>query len=637
MKRWYSRKRVALFVTLTLLFLTVYYVYRRARHRPNDVPTLKLSGREFWMRGRPMRILSGSIHYFRVPDKYWEDRLQKAKAMGLNTVTTYIPWNIHEPSPGVYNFNEMYDVIKFIKEAQKSELNVIVRPGPYICAEWDWGGLPSWLLRDNKMRVRSTYPPFLAAVDRYFDKLLPMLARLQANRGGPIIAFQIENEYGSYGNDVEYMKYLYRGFRRRGIHELLITSENIDGYLNVPSPSADVLPTINGADIPDKFINKYIANMNPEHPLMVTEFWVGWFTSWGEEKKGRRDAHEMTAILSKLLEKGFSINIYMFHGGTNFGFTNGALHFEHYSTDVTSYDYDAPLTENGDVTEKYRLFRKVLSGYTFGRNLPAIRENIPTAGYGRASMHLYLPLLDTIVYLPYPGKAAELLSMEQLPVNRNTGQRVGYVLYRTRAKKESTKLTIQNCFENQTGVVIVNKHPLHELSNYNQLTITLPAVDTDEYIVDILYEGTGRVNYGERLDYQRQGLIGPVSIDGDRELIWRIYAVEFLPSFLSAAEAGGIWRRMPVKERIPMLVKGTIEIKGIPKDTFADMSNWGKGVLFVNQVNLGRYWKAGPQRTLYVPSSVLRMGINEIMIFETEIPSDSTDLPVINFVGRPIL
>ena len=584
-----------------------------------------------------MRILSGSIHYFRVPDKYWEDRLQKARAMGLNTVTTYIPWNIHEPSPGVFNFDEMYDVIKFIKEAQKAELSVIVRPGPYICAEWDWGGLPSWLLRDDKMRVRSTYPPFLAAVDRYFDKLLPMLARLQGYRGGPIIAFQIENEYGSYGDDANYMKYLYEGFRRRGIHELLITSENIEGYLKVPPPGPDVLPTINGADFPDEFINKHIANLNPEYPLMVTEFWVGWFTSWREEKKGGRDAQEMTGILSKLLTKGFSINIYMFHGGTNFGFTNGALHFEHYAPDVTSYDYDAPLTENGDVTEKYRLFREVLSGYTFGRKLPVIRENIPTASYGGASMHLYLPLLDTIVYLPYPGKTADLLSMEQLPVHSNNGQRFGYILYRTRAKKESTKLTIRNCFENQTGVVMVNKHPLHRLSTYNQLTLTLPAVDTDEYIVDILYEGTGRVNYGERLDYQRQRLIGPVSIDGESNLVWRIYAVELLPRFLSAAEAGGIWRRMPSKERIPMLVKGTMEIKGIPQDTFADMSNWGKGVLFINQVNLGRYWNVGPQQTLYVPSNVLRMGINEIMIFETEIPSDSTGILVINFVDRPIL
>ena len=600
-------------------------------------PTLKLKGREFWMYGRPIRILSGSIHYFRVPHKYWTDRLMKAKAMGLNTVMTYVPWNLHESSPGKFNFREMYDVSNFIQEAQRLDLNVIVRPGPYICAELDFGGLPSWLLRDDNMKVRSMYKPFLTAVDRYFDKLLPMLAKLQANRGGPIIAFQIENEYGSYGNDINYMKYLYNGFRKRGITELLITSDNEDGLWVSPTPHQDVLPTINGANINENFIKSYKAGINSEYPLMITEFWVGWYTMWGANKKETRNSQEFTNILAKLLEKGFSINLYMFHGGTNFGFTNGAFHSDYYSSFITSYDYDAPLTENGDITEKYRLFKSVLSGYSFGRKLPIEPENITSGSYGEAIMHLYLPLLNTIVYVRSQTKTNKLLSMEQLPINKNSGQKFGYMLYRTRAKKESTKISIHNCLQNQTGLIMVNNKYLHALSTYNKMTINLPLIEEDEYVIDILYEGSGRVNYGNRLDYQRQKLIGPVFIDDESDLSWVIYPIEFLPNFLVTAEAGGIWKRMPAKERTPMFIKGTIEIKGIPRDTFADMSNWGKGILFINQFNLGRYWNVGPQQTLFVPSNVLRLGINKIMIFETELPTNLPGLPTINFVDKPKL
>ena len=636
MARRYSRKRLAFLLVLIILSVILYYAYYKSK-QPSLVPTLKLRGREFWMGGRPMRILSGSIHYFRVPHKYWADRLMKAKAMGLNTVMTYVPWNLHETSPGRFYFREMYDVTKFILEAKRLDLNVIVRPGPYICAELDFGGLPSWLLRDENMKVRSMYKPFLKAVDRYFDKLIPMLAELQANRGGPIIAFQIENEYGSYGRDVSYMKYLYNGLRKRGISELLITSDNEEGLWGTPTPFPDVLPTINGANINVDFINSYKAGINPEFPLMITEFWVGWYTVWGAGNKETRNAKELTDILANLLEKGFSVNLYMFHGGTNFGFTNGAFHSDHYSPFITSYDYDAPLTENGDITEKYRLFKAVLSGYTFGRKLPIEPENIPTISYGEASMHLFLPLLDTIVYIPTHTKTNELLSMEQLPINRDSGQKFGYMLYRTRAKKEATKISIHNCFENQTGLIMVNNKHLHDLRIYNIMTISLPLIEEDEYAIDILYEGTGRVNYGDKLDYQRQKLIGPVVIDDESELSWVIYAIEFLPKFLTTADAGGIWKRMPAKDRMPMFVKGTIEIKGTPKDSFADMSNWGKGVLFINQFNLGRYWSGGPQQTLFVPSNVLRMGVNKIMIFETDLSTNMSELPTIKFVDKPKL
>ena len=631
-------RRIAFLLMLTLLGVILFYVYRESKQISKE-QTLKLKGREFWMQGRPIRILSGSIHYFRVPHKYWSDRLMKAKAMGLNTVTTYVPWNLHESSPGKFNFREMYDVIDFILKAKQIGLHVIVRPGPYICAELDFGGLPSWLLRDDKMKVRSMYKPFLRALDRYFDKLLPMLAELQANRDGPIIAFQIENEYGSYGNNAKYMRYLYKGFRQRGISELLITSDNEDGLWVAPNPYPDVLPTINGLNLNEKFIKSFMAGINPEYPLMVTEFWVGWYTVWGAEKKETRDAQEITEILAKLLHKGFSINIYMFHGGTNFGFTNGAFHSGRvpYSPFITSYDYDSPLTENGDITEKYRLFREVLRGYSFGKTLPMEPENIPTVSYGETQMHLYIPLLDTIVFIRSKAETNELLSMEQLPINNKSGQKFGYMLYRTRAKKEATAISIHNCLENQTGLIMVNNKHLHVLSTYNKMTINLPSLQEDEYVIDILYEGSGRVNYGNKLNYQRQKLIGPVFIDDQDALSWLIYPIEFLPNFLTTVEAGGTWKRMPVKERIPMFVKGTLEIKGIPKDTFADMSDWGKGVLFINQFNLGRYWSIGPQQSLYVPSNVLRLGINKVIIFETEMPTNQARIPTIKFVDKPIL
>lgn len=603
-------------------------------HNSIGSQSLKLRKGAFWLNNKPFRILSGALHYFRVPPNYWSDRLKKAKAMGLNTVETYIPWFLHELLPGTYEFSGILDLEQFLVEAKKEKLYVIVRPGPYICSELDFGGLPSWLLLDNNMKIRSMYPGFIGAVDRYLNVIMEKLKRHQKSiYNGPIIAFQIENEYGSYDNDPQYIQYLHDGFRNRGIVELLFTSDNSDGLLKVKSRIPGVLPTLNGWSNLDSNIETLKTILPNGYPIMVMEFWVGWFTVWGQ-KPQNKSANEVMEALKKLLSMGASVNIYMFHGGTNFGFINGALESSR-DPMITSYDYDAPLTENGDITLKYVKLRSVLTEFHKDIVLPDVPPNIEVVAYDPVTMHLYIPLVET--FLPTPIENDKLKKMEQFLITYNAGQSFGYLLYRTVTKKSNAKLTIMNIQPNTYGLVLINGAHYVDVKSYNLMNIKLPQnEENSEIVVDILFENRGRVNYGKTMDRERQGLDGPILIANKLITDWRIYPLTFQPNYLKLSYESGIWKNMPPKQRMPILVRGTLSINTQPKDTFADMSQWGKGVLFVNGFNVGRYWSAGPQQTLYIPAIVLQMGVNLIIVFETgEISTSRT--PTIKFVTAPIL
>lgn len=327
------------------------------------MPSLSHDRDGFALDGQPFRILSGALHYFRVVPEQWDARLALLRAMGLNTVETYVAWNLHEPRPGQYDFTGRLDLERFITAAAGHGLKVLVRPGPYICAEWEFGGLPAWLLKDPAIRLRCSHPGYLAAVDRWFDALLPRIVPHLAEQGGPVIALQVENEYGSYANDAAYLRHLAQGLRRRGAGSLLFTSDGPTDAMLQGGTMAGVLPTANFGDrAADSF--EVLRRYSPDGPPVCMEYWNGWFDHWGE-RHHTRDAADAAKVLDEMLAAGASVNLYMAHGGTNFGYLNGAnLEDGRLRPTVTSYDYDAAISESGEPTEKFWAFREVLGRYT---------------------------------------------------------------------------------------------------------------------------------------------------------------------------------------------------------------------------------------------------------------------------------
>ncbi|XP_030077354.1 beta-galactosidase-1-like protein 2 isoform X4 [Microcaecilia unicolor] len=511
----------------------------------------------FKLEGKPFRIFGGSMHYFRVPRDYWRDRMLKMKACGLNTLTTYVAWNLHEPARGKFDFSGNLDIEAFIKIAADVGLWVIMRPGPYICAEWDLGGLPSWLLRDKNMELRTTYKGFTEATDAFFDKLIPKLARYQYRKGGPIIAVQVENEYGSYAKDPNYLDYVKTALLKRGIVELLMTSDNKDG---LSSGSLEgVLATINFQKL-EPVLFSYLDTIQSKKPKMVMEYWTGWFDHWGSDHHVF-DADMVAKTIQNVLKTGASINLYMFHGGTNFGFMNGALHFQEYKADVTSYDYDAPLTESGDYTSKYFKLRDLFSKFT-EEPLPIPPSTMTKGSYGMVEFKQYVSLWDV------------LQSTEEVFVSN---QLVGSIDY------NNLELNIA------------------EVPGYRKLRF--------------LVENCGRVNYGPKQNTQRKGIIGDVLLRNSPLRNFKIYSLDMKKSFIESLQVAQ-WNDVPDEPVGPAFFRGTLRVGFIPLDTFLKLEGWEKGAAFVNGQNLGRYWDIGPQGTLYLPGTWLHPGENEIIIFE---------------------
>ncbi len=381
---------------------------------------LRANGDHFELDGKPFQIISGAIHYPRVPRAYWRDRLRKARAMGLNSVETYVFWNMHETTPGKFDFSGQNDIAEFIREAQQEGLFVILRPGPYVCAEWDFGGYPAWLLREPAMEVRSSNPAFMAAASRWLHRLGQELAPLQSANGGPIIAVQVENEYGSFGSDHNYMEQ---------IHQLLIDSGfdramlyTADGADQLPNGSLAELPAVinfGSGDAKQEFAK--LAKLRPHAPRMCGEYWDGWFDHWGG-KHHTTDAAAEAKELEWMLEQGYSANLYMFHGGTSFGWMNGAnIDAGKYEPDVTSYDYDVPVSESGELRPKYFLFRDAIRKAT-GVTPPDPPAPIPARAMPAIQLTRSAPIWKS---LPQPINSSQILSMEDV------GQSYGYILYRT--------------------------------------------------------------------------------------------------------------------------------------------------------------------------------------------------------------
>ncbi|XP_035121052.1 beta-galactosidase-1-like protein 2 isoform X1 [Callithrix jacchus] len=610
MTTWSLRRRPGRTLGLLLLVILSFLVLRRLdwstlvplwlRHRHLG---LQAKGWNFMLEDSTFWIFGGSIHYFRVPKEYWRDRLLKMKACGLNTLTTYVPWNLHEPERGKFDFSGNLDLEAFILMASEIGLWVILRPGPYICSEIDLGGLPSWLLQDPGMRLRTTYKGFTEAVDLYFDHLMSRVVPLQYKRGGPIIAVQVENEYGSYNKDPAYMPYVKKALEDRGIVELLLTSDNKDGLSK--GIVHGVLATINLQSTHElQLLTTFLFNVQGTQPKMVMEYWTGWFDSWGGPHN-ILDSSEVLKTVSAIVDAGSSINLYMFHGGTNFGFMNGAMHFHDYKSDVTSYDYDAVLTEAGDYTAKYMKLRDFF-GSISGIPLPPPPDLIPKMSHEPITPVLYLSLWDALKYMGEPIKSEKPINMENLPVNGGNGQSFGYILYETNIASSG----ILSGRVRDRGQVFVNTVSIGFL-DYKTTKIAVPLIQQGYTVLRILVENRGRVNYGENIDDQRKGLIGNLYLNDSPLKKFRIYSLDMKKSFFQRFGPDK-WSSLPETPTFPAFFLSSLSITSTPCDTFLKLEGWEKGVVFINGQNLGRYWNIGPQKTLYLPGPWLSSGINQV-------------------------
>ena len=578
--------------------------------------TFSLGDSAFLLDGKPFQMISGEIHYPRVPREAWKQRMHMAKAMGLNTIGTYVFWNLHEPQKGKYDFTGNNDIAAFVKAAQEEGLWVILRPSPYVCAEWEFGGYPYWLQNEEGLVVRSKEPKYLQAYKNYIMAIGKQLAPLQMNHGGNILMVQIENEYGSYGNDKEYLD----------INRKLFIEAGFDGLLYTCDPAADVeaghlpglLPAVNGIDKPAQVKQLVQKNHDGKGPYYIAEWYPAWFDWWGTQHH-TVPAEKYVPGLDSVLSAGISINMYMFHGGTTRDFMNGANYKEvtPYEPQISSYDYDAPLDEAGNATQKFMKFREVIQKHLpAGETLPEVPSakpviSIPAIKFSEAT--------GIFNILPAAKTNATPLTFEDL------NQAYGYVLYRTTLDGGlSGKLKITDVRD--YALVFVNGQRAGVLDrrlNQDSIDIKLPK---GKVVLDILVENLGRINFGPYLLKNKKGITSKVTFNSKELKGWQMYSMPF--DNINALS----FKNAVLKQNVPAIKKGSFDLQNIG-DTYLDMSNWGKGSVWINGHHLGRYWEIGPQQTVYVPVEWLRKGKNEIAVLELLKPEQT----ILKAIDKPIL
>jgi beta-galactosidase len=553
---------------------------------------------QFVLNGKPFRIISGEMHYARIPRAYWRERFRMAKAMGLNAVTTYVFWNVHEPRPGAYDFSGNYDVTEFIREAQQEGLYVVLRPGPYACAEWDFGGFPAWLLKDHSVVIRSRDPKFMGPTARWIKRLGQELAPLQIGNGGPIILVQVENEYGSFGDDHSYMRDIHSLFVDAGFTKsVLYTADGADEISAGSLPDLPVGINFGGGDsgAAQREFAK-LKKLRPNGPFFNSEFWDGWFDHWGG-KHGVTNAENEAANLDWMLRQGYSVSLYMFHGGTSFGWMNGAnSNGKNYEPDVTSYDYNAPLDESGRPTPKYALFRDTIAKVT-GITPPPVPPTAPTMRIPEFKLDQAVSLWKI---LSEPKHSEQVLSMEDLD------QAYGYILYRKQLNGAATGDLVLDELHDYGQVYLDGKFigALDRRLGENHLDLKVPSNGAR---LDILVENTGRINFNIVLRQERKGVTKQITLGGKPLLGWDIYPLPMsdatkLPFTGETCEG-------------PCFYRASFRVEK-PADTFLDTSAFTKGEVWLNGQPLGRIWNIGPQKTLYVPAPWLHAGENEVVVLD---------------------
>ena len=577
--------------------------------------TFTIEKNQFLKNDKPLKLISGAVHYFRNMPDAWEDIFLKMKAMGCNCVETYCAWNMHEKKPGEYDFTGNLNIAEFIEKAQKCDLMVIVRPGPYICAEWEFGGLPWWIQCDENMEIRCSNEIYIKHFDRYLDKICEQIKPYLTTNGGNVIMIQCENEYGYYGDDRKYLAYLKEGYERRGIDVPLFTSDGTSKD-NILDGSIDgCLSTLNfGSRIEENF--KAHDELYPDSPKMCMEMWNGWFDAWGDEKHHTTSAEDYAKVVDDMLTKG-SLNMYMFIGGTNFGFTSGANHYERFAPDVTSYDYDAMLTECGDVTKKYYAVRDVIKKH-ISEELPEVPANREKKAYGKFALTEKCGFFDALPSLSSPIHSDVPKCMEHYGIG------YGFIAYRTRLNRDYDNVKLTFAELGDRAQIYINKELAGIVYINDSLEIEISAKEGDW--LTVLCENMGRANFGPKM-MRKKGISGRCLLGGKIHFDWEVYPLpmnnlELISFNESDAEENSVF------------YKGIINIEGSPKDTFLKLDNFTKGFVVLNGFNLGRYWEIGPQKTLYVPASVLKEGENELIVFESDGIKGET---VVAFVDVPEL
>lgn len=560
-----------------------------------------LSTNDFMLDGKPFQMISGEMHPARIPHEYWRQRIQMAKAMGCNTIAAYIFWNYHEPVKGQFDFSTgNHNIAAFIKIAQEEGMWVLLRPGPYVCAEWEFGGLPPYLLQTPDIKVRCMDPRYIAAVKTYVDRLSAEVKPLLVTNGGPIVMVQIENEYGSYGNDKEYLNTLKDMWVKNGINVPFYTADGATAYmLEAGGVEGAAIGLDSGGSEADFAAAK---KQNPNVPAFSSESYPGWLTHWGEQWQ-RPGIDGISKEVKFLMDTKRSFNLYVIHGGTNFGYTAGANSGGKggYEPDVTSYDYDAPINEQGSATPKYDALRQLIGSYLpKGKKLPAVPKPIPTITIPEFKLAAFTSVWD---HLPAAAHSPQPKPFEAF------GQDYGFMLYKTTLiGHKSGKLTIKDLHDYAT--IFVNGKYVGKLDRrLGEKTIEIPASDVKNPVLEILVEGMGRINFADAL-IDRKGITDRVVLNGMTLMSWEVFGLpmtekfvqELTPSTNNATKPGQFF-------------KATFNLDKTG-DTYIDMSAYKKGIVWVNGHNLGRYWEIGPQKRLYCPAPWLKKGTNEIVVFD---------------------
>lgn len=563
---------------------------------------VEVSGGAIRIDGKPVQMISGTIHYFRVHPELWRDRIEKAKMMGLNAIETYLCHNLHEPHKGEFDFSDMLDFERFLDEIHRAGLYAIVRPGPYICAEWENGGLPPWLSVEPGIDFRCSNPAFLEANDRYLNKVLPMVKKHLYTAGGPVVMMQIENEYGSYGKDRNYLEHIRQVYLRNGIDVPLFTSDGPCDWMLHGGTIPECYQTLNFGSRSEEAFRKG-REYRPEGPDFCMEFWNGWFDHWGE-KHHTRPAKDAAKELDAMLKAGASVNFYVFHGGTNFGFMAGAngngAEAGDYGPTVTSYDYDAPLSESGDPTPKFFAFQEVIRKYrkdaAFGTPRPG-RKQSP----GRVKFIESAPLFGQLDRLSARRHALKPLTMEAC------GQSYGFINYRTVIDGPAEENLYFPEVRDRVSAYLDGEYLGTVYRNDANRRIPF-RLKKETAVLDLLVENTGRVNYGPLVGRDLKGLPLGVCIGWQSQIEFDIWNLEL--DDISKVEYG---EYRNAKE-VPAFHRGYFEAEA-GADTFVRIPGV-KGVVWINGFNLGRYWNIGPCKTLYVPAPVLKEGRNQIVVLE---------------------
>ncbi len=564
--------------------------------------TFGTRGGQFLLDGKPFVIRSGAMHYPRVPRAYWRDRMRKMRALGLNTLETYVFWDLHEPHPGEFDFRANLDLAAYIRMAQAEGLWVLLRPGPYICSEWDFGGLPAWLLGIPNMKVRSNTPEFLRPASAYLARVGKETADLQITRGGPILMVQVENEYGSFAHDHDYMQAVQHMIRDAGFDVTLYTSDGSSKQNLAGGTLDDCLSVINFGDTsnPEREFANFDA-FRQNVPRMCGEFWVGWFDHWGEKHHTTAPARA-AAGLEWMLSRGISFNLYMAHGGTSFGYMAGANFDRAYQPTISAYDYDSPIDEAGRTTPKFDAIRRVIRKHLpEGTALPELPAPLPMIAIPRFELRERAPVMAA---LTDPVHSASPLRMEKAG---KRGQSYGLILYRTHIDR-AMKGTLEVTEARDYAVISQGQRRFGDLDRRKRQSTVEVDLEAGKPL-DILVFNLGRVNFGPHLVDDFKGITEKVTLNGEELTGWEIYCLPF-------PEPGSL-RYSTGRASGPALYRGAFQLSQLG-DTFLDLRGWGIGAVWVNGHNLGRYWKIGPQQTLFAPAPWLKAGPNEVIVLDLE-------------------